>query len=83
MFYKNISGDYITSVSTMYGDAPIVEEEYNAILTAAQEAPEAPSGYVYMLKDISLEWELVEMPPVPEPALSDFEVLEILLGGEL
>lgn len=38
---------------------------------------DAPGGYTYMLNATTLEWELVELPPTPEPEpdaeISDYE----------
>lgn len=85
MYYKNIDGQYVESISTGCGQASISEFEYNAILSIIHSAPVAPEGYVYKLRDGSLTWELVELPPMPEPdpdpELTDEEALAIILGG--
>lgn len=84
-FYKNICGGYIESLSKGFGQRQITEEEYNNILSIIRSAPSAPDGYTYMLRADTLEWELVENPPEPEPPVDDevddAEALSILLGG--
>ncbi len=37
--------------------------------------------YTYKLRADTLEWELVELPPEPEPELTSEEALDIILGG--
>lgn len=67
MFYKNITNGYIMSVSVGNGDVPITEAEYHAILNTIPTTPPIVPGYTYMLRADTLEWELVEIPPEPEP----------------
>lgn len=43
---------------------PISEEEFNRIKSIHSERPTAQDGYTYKLKADTLEWELVELPPV-------------------
>lgn len=81
MFNKTTENGYIISVGVNIVGEEITEEEYNAILSRINSAPTAPSGYTYKLRADTLEWELVELPPMPEPELTDEEALEILLGG--
>lgn len=78
---KIVSDGFILAVTTG-GGTEITEEEYNEILAAVQSAPASPEGFVYKLRADTLEWELVELPPEPEPELSDEEALSILLGGD-
>lgn len=82
-FYKQVESGYIVGIGTNGSDAveEITAEEYEEILTALRDKPTAPSGYAYRLTE-ALEWELVELPPEPEPELTAEEALEILLGGE-
>lgn len=64
-YFKNVSGDYITSISTESGEIEISKLEYNQILNVIRSRPTPPEGYDYLLhKDLT--WELVELPPVPE-----------------
>ena len=65
---KVVNNGYIVAItSASTGDA-ISESEYNAILGIINNAPKAPEGYTYKLRADTLEWELVELPPVePEP----------------
>lgn len=84
-FYKNIYGGYIESLSNGFGQKQITEEEYTSILSIIRSAPSAPDGCTYMLRADTLEWELVENPPEPEPSVDDdvddAEAMSILLGG--
>lgn len=79
-----ISDGYILSVQIGGGGTPITDEEYDAIIEAINNCPEAPGGYSYRLK-ADLTWELYELPPEPEPdpnaEISDMEALSIILGG--
>ena len=60
---------------------PIEEATYKTIVEAMSVKPSAPSGHDYFLRADTLEWELVELPSMPEPELTDEEVLSIILGG--
>lgn len=80
-YYKEIAGGYVSAVGVGLNDTEITEDEYNEILSIIHNKPTPPSGYDYMLRADTLEWELVELPPMPEPELTDEEALEILLGG--
>lgn len=60
----------------------INEEEANAVKLLLCSKPTAPDGYTYKLRASDLEWELVELPPMPEPELTPEEALSILLGGD-
>ena len=84
MMYKNTEKGYIVSISKGAGEIAVTEEEYNSLLSIIRSAPSAPDGYVYLLRADTLEWELAELPPDPEPEdeeLDDSEALAILLGG--
>lgn len=81
MYNKTLADGYILGIGTGDYAAPISENEYNEILALIRNRPTAPEGFVYKLRADTLEWDLVELPPEPEPELSDEEVLEILLGG--
>ena len=71
-YYKNLTDGYIMSVSIGMGDVPITEEEYHAILNTIPTTPPTVSGYTYMLRADTLEWELVYLPPDPEPGDEDY-----------
>ena len=71
MYYKNISDGYIACLSTGCGQIPITKEEYDELLAIIRTAPAAPEGFVYMLRDVDLQWDLVELPPDPEPGDED------------
>ena len=80
MYYKMTSNGYILAIGTGTGGEPITEEEYNTILTAIRNKPQATETTDYMLKT-DLTWE----PYTPEPGEPDptsDELLSILLGGE-
>lgn len=59
----------------------VSEGDANAIKQIFAEKPVAPDGYDYMLRADTLEWELVELPPMPEPEPTAEELLDIILGG--
>lgn len=83
MLFKNIKDGYIVSLSTGFGQTEITEEEYNAILSVIRSAPTSPDGYIYLLRADTLEWELVELPPEPEPEdpeLDNAEAFGIIFG---
>lgn len=66
--------NYIVAVEAKDGN-------YAEIIARIAEKPKDPDGYTYKLRADTLEWELVENPPEPEPELDDAETLSILLGG--
>jgi len=65
--FKHLADGYILAISTVYGQTPISKEDYDLILSIIRSKPEDPAGYEYKLKDGTLEWELVELPPEPTP----------------
>ena len=74
-FFKEISGEYVDSISTGFGESEITESEYNAIMQKIRIRPTAPDGYDYKLRADTLEWELVELPPVEPEPLTDEDAL--------
>ena len=68
-FYKQIENGYIVGIGTNGPDTvtAISKEEYNELLSIIHNKPIAPDGSEYMLRADTLEWELVELPPEPEP----------------
>ena len=83
-FFKNIDGEYISSISTGCGQTEISEQEYNTILDIIRSAPTAPGGFVYKLRADTLEWELVELSTEPEPEYTDedkAEAYDIIVSG--
>ena len=82
-FFMTVSGGYVESYGAASAEVQtaVSEETYNLISERISEKPAAPDGFAYKLRADTLEWELVELPPMPEPELTDEEVLEILLGG--
>ena len=80
-FFKNLNGKYIDSISTGSGEVEFTESEYNEIHNIILNRPTPPNGYDYMLRADTLEWELVELPPMPEDEdIPDEEALDIILG---
>ena len=78
-------GIYIYAVSiNAQGQNKVTREKYEQILSLLLERPTAQDGYEYLLRADTLEWELVEIQPEPEPSeedISDEEALNIILGG--
>lgn len=68
-YYKQIDGNYIVGIGTNGPDimVAITAEEYESIRDIIHHKPADPDGYCYMLRDADLQWELVELPPDPEP----------------
>lgn len=71
------NGYVIATANTPFG----ADENADAIEQTLRRQPTAPDGYIYKLRADTLEWELVELPPVEEPELTADEVLDIILGG--
>ena len=62
-----LDGYIILAGKGMIGEG-ISESEYNSIQSIILNRPSPPNGYTYKLRADTLEWELVELPPVePEP----------------
>ena len=66
MKYKVIIDGYLVSVGTGSGGTEITESEYNDLLSIIHNRPTPQSGYDYKLKADTLEWELVELPPIDD-----------------
>lgn len=79
-YFKTTNGNYILSVGTGAGGEEITENEYNEIMTAIQNKPEATETTDYQLKT-DLTWEAYEVEPVTDPDIDDTEALNIILGG--
>lgn len=85
-YVKMVSNGYILSVGKTdddwVSDNRISKEEHDELVEMLNRQPSAPEGYVYMLRADTLEWELFELPPMPEDdELSAEEALEIITGG--
>ncbi len=78
-FYKHTLNGYIISVGTGAGGEEITESEYNGIMTAIQNRPEATEVTDYQLKT-DLTWEPFEIEPVEVDDIDDTEALNIILG---
>lgn len=86
-YYKQIEDGYIIGIGTNGNDSvpEISETEYNQLRSIIKARPEDPDGYTWMLRADTLEWEIVEVPPEPEPdaEISDFENALADLGVRL
>lgn len=82
-YYKIINNGYIIAVGSGSGGMEITEAEYNNLLAVIRNKPIAPDGYDYRLRE-DLEWELVELPPMPiedeEATTEDYEAALAELG---
>lgn len=78
-YFKNIEGDYITSLSTGCGTEEITEEAFAALLDVIASRPTPDAGYNYLLRT-DLTWELVELPSPAEEDVSAEEALDIIMG---
>lgn len=76
-FFEILDNGYVLSIGETSGNVgnAITEERYHAIRTAMSEKTESPEGYTYKLRADNLEWELVDLPPEPEPAPTEEEAL--------
>ena len=59
------------------------DADYDVIMQKISNKPQDTEGHIYRLRSDNYEWELVELPPEPEPDpnISAEEALSILLGG--
>lgn len=60
MFYKNVNGEYIVSLSTGIGQIAITEKEYNELLFVIKSAPIHSAEHVYKLRADNLKWDHVK-----------------------
>lgn len=65
-YYKTLNDGYLVSVGTGSGGTEITESEYNDLLSIIHNRPTPSTGFDYKLKADTLEWELVELPPIEE-----------------
>jgi hypothetical protein len=74
MYLVNKENGYIHSVvsGVSVANSNITEEEYRKIKTIIENAPTAPSGFGYRLKE-NLEWELYELPEILEEETFDLQ----------
>jgi hypothetical protein len=71
MYKKIIETNYIIAVGVGIVGEEITESEYNELRGIIRTAPLAPGGYTYKLRADTLEWELLELPPEPDPGEED------------
>ena len=74
-YFKNTDRGYIVSVSENYGEEIVTDAEFEELKSMISKAPLSPNGYTYKLRADTLEWELVELPPVEPEPLTDEEAL--------
>lgn len=82
-YYKNVFDGHIFAVSQNVGETEIDKALYDKIIRLIANRPVPPAGYDYMLRADTLEWEIVELPPMPEPeptAEDKAEAFDILMG---
>jgi hypothetical protein len=74
MYLVNKENGYIHSVvsGVSVANSNITEEEYRKIKAIIENAPTAPSGFGYRLKE-NLEWELYELPEILEEETIDLQ----------
>lgn len=83
MYTKTVYNGYIYAAGEMASGVPITTAEFGDICNAFRSKPIPEPGYNYLLKDGTLEWELVELPPAPkDEELTAEEAMQILFGGE-
>ncbi len=84
-YYKQMSEDYIITIGIGLDGAEITQDEYNEILSAIQNRPQA-EGKGYKLKT-DLTWEECDLPIEPELSdddeISNDEAISIITGGTL
>lgn len=78
-YYKVTNNGYINMVGIGAGGTEITESEYNEIMSAIQNKPQATETTDYQLKT-DLTWEAYEIEPIEEPDIDDAEALNIILG---
>lgn len=84
-YYKVISDGYILMIGTGAAGEEITEKEYAEIKNVIVNAPTAPDGYAYALRE-ALEWELVpaETPDIAEEAIeTDYQAALEKMGVQL
>lgn len=81
MYKKVIVDGYILGVG-LSDHGNIDKTEYDRLTALFDAMPTAPEGYEAKLNATTLDWELVEIPPEPEPEPTAEEALDFLLGGD-
>ena len=77
MYYKMTSNGYILAIGTGAGGEPITEEEYNTILTAIRNKPQATETTDYMLRT-DLTWEAYTFEPADPDPTTEEDMLAML-----
>lgn len=82
MYYKCAYHNHIVAVGEIGVGEEITANEYIDLLDIINNRPPAEEGYAYMLRADTLEWELVELPPVPQEDPTDEDIINTLFGGD-
>ncbi len=82
MYYKFAYNNHIVAVGEIAVGEEITVNEYINLLDIINNRPTAEDGYAYMLRADTLEWELVELPPVPQEDPTDEDIINTLFGGD-
>ena len=82
-YYKYVESGYIKGIGIGYGYTEISADEYQEIMQTIRSRPTPPEGKGYRLKE-DLNWEEYDKPVIPDtdPELTDWQALNIILGGE-
>ena len=88
MKYEQVENGYVIAVGDSIVGEEITEKEFKEILEKIKSSPRDPNGYQYKLRADTLEWELVELPPAPEPSedpaeIEDYENALVEMGVDL
>ena len=68
MAYKKVISDgFVVAIGTNIIGEDITESEYQMLLSVIRNKPAASDYHDHKLRADTLEWELVELPPMPEP----------------
>ena len=69
-------GEYAVGIISTKDElaSPLSEKEKDNILSLLCNKPNASPGFTYKLRADTLEWELVELPPEPDPGEEDAEI---------
>ena len=70
-----IRDGYVTGIASSANPLPnpVTEQKKNEVFSILCNKPVAEEGYEYRLLASTLEWELVELPPDPEPGVDATE----------
>lgn len=64
--FAEFENGYVIYVSDNCGNTELTDEQTSTIEERLRDRPTAPTGFTYKLRADTLEWELVELPPIEE-----------------